>query len=119
MSYVSGYLIPVPDDKRDAYVDCARKAWEIFRDYGTIEVMEAWGDDVPEGKRTDFRRAVDLQAGETVVFSWMLWPDRATCKTCEASMETDPRWQEIGADMPFDGTRMIWGSFAPVFHERA
>ena len=119
MSYVAGYLIPVPDEKRDAYVESARKAWRIFRDYGAIEIMEAWGDVVPEGKRTDFRRAVDLEAGETVVFSWMIWPDRKTYKACEDSMETDPRWQEMGADMPFDGKRMIWGCFAPVFHERA
>ncbi len=119
MTYVAGFLLPVPDDRRDAYVESARKAWEIFRDYGAIEVMEAWGDEVPAGKQTDFRRAVDLEPGETVCFSWMLWPDKQTYKRCEASMGTDPRWREMGEDMPFDGKRMIWGSFTPVFEARA
>jgi uncharacterized protein YbaA (DUF1428 family) len=118
MTYVAGFLIPVPDGKKEAYVESARKAWEIFREYGATEVMEAWGDEVPEGKRTDFRRAVDLQEGETVCFSWMVWPDKETFRKCEASMETDSRWQEMG-EMPFDGKRMIWGSFVPVFEARA
>ncbi len=117
MSYVAGFVTPVPDRNRDAYVACARKAWELFREYGALEIMEAWGDEVPEGKRTDFLRAVDLKEGETVCFSWMVWPDRETCKRCEAAMEADSRWQEI--DMPFDGARMIWGSFAPIFEATA
>lgn len=119
MSYVAGFLIPVPDGNREAYLESARKAWPIFRDYGALEIMEAWGDEVPEGERTDFRRAVQLEAGESVVFAWMIWPDRETYKRCEASMETDPRWKEMGEEMPFDGKRMIWGTFAPLFRERA
>ena len=117
MTYVAGFLIPVPDENREAYVATARKAWEIFRDYGALQVMEAWSEHVPEGRWTDFRRAVDLKPGETVCFSWMIWPDKASYEACGASVETDPRWQEL--DMPFDGKRMIWGGFEPIFSESA
>ena len=77
--------------------------------------MENWGDNVPEGKQTDLRRAVDLQDGETVVFSWIVWPDKATSDRCEASMESDERWQDM--DMPFDGKRMIFGGFETIFSD--
>ena len=90
MTYVAGFLIPVPDENREAYVATARKAWEIFRDYGALQVMEAWSEHVPEGRWTDFRRAVDLKPGETVCFSWMIWPDKASYEACGASVETEP-----------------------------
>lgn len=113
MTYVAGFLTPVPDSNKDAYIASARAAWPLFQEYGALQMMEAWGDNVPHGQHTDFHRAVDLQPGETVCFSWMLWPDKDTHDRCGASMQTDPRWQ--GIDMPFDGKRMMWGGFAPVF----
>ena len=115
--YVSGFLTPVPSANKDAYVEHARKAWPVFAEYGAVEMIEAWGDDVPTGKQTDFPRAVDLKEDETVVFSWIVWPDKETAHKCMQSMETDDRWQEM-MDMPFDGRRMIFGDFVPVMHER-
>ncbi len=112
MTYVSGFLTPVPDGNRDAYVTAADNAWVLFKEYGATEMMEGWGDNIPEGKTTDFRRAVDLRDGETVVFSWVLWPDKATSDKCEAAMQSDERFQAL--DMPFDGKRMIFGGFTAV-----
>ena len=117
MTYVAGFLTPVPDENREAYIACARKAWEIFKDYGALQIVEAWGDHVPDGKQTDFKRAVDLKPGETVCFSWMIWPDKASHDACGASMDSDPRWQEL--EMPFDGKRMIWGGFDAIVEEKA
>lgn len=113
MTYVSGFVTPVPDDKREAYVASARAAWDLFREYGALHQMEAWGDNVPEGKQTDFRRSVALREGESVVLGWILWPDRETADRCEAAMRTDSRFSELA--MPFDGSRMIFGGFATIY----
>lgn len=113
MTYVSGFVLAVPDENREAYRAAAEEAWPLFREYGAISIMENWGDNVPRGKQTDLRRAVDLQDGETVVFSWIVWPDKSASDKCEASMESDERWQ--GLNMPFDGKRMIFGGFETIF----
>jgi len=117
MTYISGILTPVPDENKEAYVEHVRTAWPLFKEYGALHIMEAWGDDVPDGQHTDFKRAVDLQDGETVCFSWIVWADKESHDRCGASMQTDPRWQKLS--MPFDGKRMVWGSFLPVFEQSA
>jgi uncharacterized protein YbaA (DUF1428 family) len=76
-------------------------------------VIECWGDDVPEGKLTDFRRAVQAKPDESVVFSWIEWPDKATRDAGMEKVMKDPRAGQAG-DMPFDGKRMIFGGFTPV-----
>ena len=117
MTYIAGFLTPVPNGNKEAYIESARKAWPLFREYGALQIMETWGDQIPEGKHTDFNRAVALEDGESVCFSWMVWPDKETHDKCGASMQTDPRWQEM--DMPFDGKRMMWGGFTPIFEDSA
>lgn len=107
----------VPGQAKAAYVEAARKSWQLFKEYGALQQFEAWGDKVPDGKVTDFKRSVDLKDGETVVFAWVLWPDKATADACEASGQTDPRWRQM--DMPFDGRRMIFGGFETIFDEEA
>lgn len=117
MNYISGFVVPVPDKEQHAYLAVAQKAWRLFKEYGALQQVEAWGDKVPDGKVTDFKRAVGLKDGETVVFSWVLWPDKATADKCEAAMQTDARWRQM--DMPFDGKRMIMGGFETVFEAKA
>jgi uncharacterized protein YbaA (DUF1428 family) len=111
--YVQGFLIPVPERRREDYRKMADDAWEMFKGYGATSVVEAWGDDVKEGKQTDFYRAVKAEPGEKVVFSWMTWPDRATCDAASVKMQNDPE-MKMPDDMPFDGKRMIWGGFEPI-----
>ena len=82
----------------------------LFAEYGATRLVECWGDDVPNGKVTDFRRAVQAQAGETVVFSWIVWPSKAVRDAATPKLMKDPRMQP-GPDMPFDGKRMIFGGF--------
>ncbi|MFV0474869.1 MAG: DUF1428 domain-containing protein [Pikeienuella sp.] len=118
MSYVTGFLLAVPDERKDAYIEMAEKAWEIFRDYGCLALHENWGADVPDGEVTSFPMAVKKKEGETVVFSWMEWPDRETCDKGWEAMMNDPRMKDQ-MDMPFDGMRMMWGGFEPIVTRRA
>ncbi len=112
--YVQGFLIPVPEDKKQAYIEMATRFSDLFKSYGCTEIVEAWEDNVTDGKVTDFRMAVKAEPGEKIVFSWMIWPDRATCDAAHEKMESDPAFAESMSDMPFDGKRMIWGGFTPV-----
>jgi Uncharacterized conserved protein len=113
MSYIDGFVMAVPDANRQAFIDHAGKFDPIFLEYGATRVLECWGDDVPDGKLTDFRRAVQAKDGESVVFSWVEWPDKATRDAGMEKFMQDPRMQEAN-DMPFDGKRMIYGGFAPI-----
>ena len=112
MSYVDGFLCPVPNGNKDAYLKSAKVAAEVFKENGALAVMENWGDDVPDGKVTDFKRAVQATADEVVVFSWVVWPDKATRDAGWAKMMDDTRMKNM--DMPFDGKRMIYGGFANI-----
>ena len=109
MCYVAGFVVPVPTGKKDAYKAAATVAQQVFKDYGATRVVECWGDDVPDGKVTDFKRSVQANADEVVVFSWVEWPDKATRDAGQKQVMEDPRMQD--PDMTFDGQRMIWGGF--------
>ena len=112
--YIQGFLIPVPESKKSEYKYIAERFWEIAKDYGALSQVEAWEADVKDGKFTDFRRAVDLQPGEKVVFAWMTWKDRATAEASHDKLMADPRMQQFGDTMPFDGKRMVIGGFEPL-----
>lgn len=115
--YMQGFIVPVPADKQEAYKDVAERFWPIVHDNGAIEHVETWEADVSDGKQTDFRRAVALKDGEKVVFAWVAWPDKATCDAGSAKMMEDPRMQEFGGEMPFDGKRMVYGGFEPILEK--
>ena len=117
MTYFEGFLVPVPESKRDEYRKHAASAAPIFHDLGVTRHVEAWDSDVPEGKVTDFRKAVEAKPDEKVVFSWFEYPDKATRDAANQKMRTDPRMQEMGATMPFDGMRMIMGGFDAIVEE--
>lgn len=113
MAYYTGFLIPVKDENKERYVKSAEASWPLFKEYGAIEQIETWGDNIQPGKVTGFDLAVKLEPGEAVVFSWLKWPDRETADGAWQKMMEDPRMAEM--DTPFDLQRMMWGGFAPVF----
>ncbi|TNE60724.1 MAG: DUF1428 domain-containing protein [Alphaproteobacteria bacterium] len=115
MTYVDGYVIPVKNVNKAAYIALAEMSAPVFKEHGAIAVTECWGDDVPDGKLTSFPFAVKLEADETVVFSWILWPSRDVRDAgMKAAME-DERFKDMDpASMPFDGKRMIMGGFKAV-----
>ena len=114
MSYIDGFVIAVPTANKQKFIEHARHFDALFIELGAIRVIEGWGDDVPDGKVTDFRRAVQATAEETVVFSWIEWPDKATRDAGMQKMMNDPRMDPEKTPMPFDGKRMIYGGFAPI-----
>lgn len=111
MGYVDGFIVAVPTVNREAYRAVAEEGARLFKDHGALQVVEAWGDDVPDGKITSFPMAVKKTADETVVFSWILWPSRAARDVGMKAAMADPRMAEMGKNMPFDGKRMIFGGF--------
>lgn len=114
MSYIDGFMAPVPAANRETYQRHCREAAAVFKEYGATQVVENWGDDVPEGKLTSMPMAVKLEPGEVVVFSWIVWPDKAVRDTAWAKVMADPRMQPGQNPMPFDGKRMIYGGFTPI-----
>jgi uncharacterized protein YbaA (DUF1428 family) len=114
MSYVDGFIVPVPNAKKEAYRQMASEAWAMFKEYGATQHLECWGEDVPPGKVTDFQGAVKAKDDECIVFSWIVWPDKKTRDAGNAKMKSDPRMQNM-KDMPFDGQRMIMGGFDVLF----
>ncbi|RYY76231.1 MAG: DUF1428 domain-containing protein [Gammaproteobacteria bacterium] len=114
MFYVDGFVVAVPTENKAAYTKMAQNAAEVFKEYGATKVVETWGDDVPDGKVTSFPMAVKREPNETVVFSWIVWPDRkARDEGMKKSME-DPRMKMEPSTMPFDGKRMIFGGFEAI-----
>lgn len=117
MSYYEGFVVPVPEANKEAYRKSAADAAPIFQEFGVKRHVEAWDSDVPEGKVTDFRMAVNAKPDEKVVFSWFEYPDKATRDAANEKMRSDERMKEFGANMPFDGKRMIVGGFEPIVEE--
>jgi uncharacterized protein YbaA (DUF1428 family) len=114
---VDAYILPVPEDKKDEYVQISRVFAEVAKDYGALEIFENWELDVPDGTLTDYRKAVRAEPGEKIVLSWVIWPDREAAEKAHKGMMNDPRMQGIG-DMPFDGKRMVIGGFEPILSYR-
>ena len=109
MSYIDGFVIAVPKENKQKFIEHAKRGDSVFIEHGANRVLECWDDDVRDGKLTDFRRAVQAKEGEAVVFSWIEWPSKATRDTAMAKVMNDPRLNPQSNPMPFDGKRMIFG----------
>jgi len=118
MSYIDGYILAVPAENKEKFVKYAEEVDHIFIKHGATRVIESWGDDVPKGERTDFYKAVQAKDNETIVLSWVEWPDKATrdagMKSMMDAMKDDDLFDQEKNPMPFDGARMILGSFQTV-----
>jgi uncharacterized protein YbaA (DUF1428 family) len=114
MSYVDGYVVPVPKANLAAYKRLARKAGKIWREHGALSFTECVADDVQPGKVTSFPQAVKLKPGEVVVFSWIVYASRRERDRVNKKVMADPRMKMDPQSMPFDGMRMFWGGFKPM-----
>ena len=113
MSYVDGFIVPVPKKAVKTYLSIAKKAGKVWKDHGALEYVECVADDVKPGKWTSFPQSVKLKKGEVVIFSYIVYKSRAARDRCMAKVMKDPRLAEMmdPKNMPFDGKRMIWGGF--------
>lgn len=118
MSYLDGFVIPVPHGKKPAYAALAQRLAPLFLEYGATRVVEAWADDIRPGKINDFRTAVLAEESATVVFSWVEWPSKAARDAAQPRIMADPRMQPDG-EMPFEGKRAIMGGFAAFVDQRS
>ncbi|HEY9235424.1 MAG TPA: DUF1428 domain-containing protein [Phenylobacterium sp.] len=112
--YVDGMVLAVPANARDAYRELTAKTNAVIKEHGATRVVEAWGDDVPEGKVTDFQGAVKAGGDEVVVFSWIEWASKAARDEGWAKIMADPRMNEAMSHAPYDGKRQIYGGFSPL-----
>lgn len=112
MNYVDGFVAAVPAANKDAYLAFSKRSLPLFKEFGATRLVECWGDDVPDGKITDFKGAVKAKEDEVVLFSWIEWPSKEVRDAGMKKMMDDPRMRDM--KMPFDGQRMIFGGFRPI-----
>ncbi len=117
MTYFEGFIVPVPEANKDAYRKHASEFAPIAREFGVGRHVEAWESDVPEGKLTDFRKAVEARPDEKIVFAWFEYPSKRERDATNEKMMSDPRMEDMGKNMPFDGKRMIMGGFESIVDE--
>ncbi len=120
MSYVDGFVVPVPKKKIEAYRRIARVGCKVWLDHGALDYVEAVADDVQWGKRTSFPRSIKQKKGETVVFAWIVYKSRKHRDRVNAKVMKDKRLAALGSpqDMPFDMKRMIFGGFRVIVKAR-
>lgn len=113
MSYVDGFVLPVPTKNLKLYRSIAQKAGKIWREHGALQYVEAVGDNMKVKFGVPFPKQMKLKPGESVVFSWIVYKSRAHRDKVNAKVMADPRLAEMmekGA-MPFDVKRMVYGGF--------
>lgn len=116
MVYYTGSVSAVPTTNKQEYVKHANAAWTLFHNHGATRMVETWGVAVPKGKVNDFYSAVKAKEDETIVYSWLEWPDKTTADAAWQEMQKDATMKAM-PQMPFDGSRMIYGGFEPIFVE--
>lgn len=116
MTYIDGFVVAVPTANKEAYLKVARDSVPVFKKYGALRCVENWGDEVPDGEQTSFRKAVKAEPDETIVMSWIVWPSKEAREKGMAEAVNDPFFAQ-DSNMPFDGARMIMGSFETIVDE--
>ncbi len=116
MSYVDGFVVPVPKKNVEAYRRLSKKMGQVWKEYGALEYIECVQDDVPPGKVTSFEMSVKRKKDEVVFFSYIVYKSRRHRDAVNKKVMADPRVTEgmSSKSMPFDGQRMIYGGFKPV-----
>lgn len=115
MTYINAMVAAVPDDKRQEFIDHAREFAGLFKEFGATRVIDTWADEVPDGELTSFPLAVKKEDGESVVVSFIEWPSKQVMDDAWARLMQDERMHAM--QMPFDGKRLIHGSFEVVVEE--
>ncbi len=113
MSYVDGFVLPVPKKNLAAYKKIAAKAGKLWREHGALDYKECVGDDLAVKGMVPFPTTVKLKSSETVVFAYIVFKSKAHRNAVNKKVMSDPRLHKIcdPKDMPFDCKRMVYGGF--------
>jgi uncharacterized protein YbaA (DUF1428 family) len=116
MAYVDGFIIAIPEENRERYIEIATKAGEVWREHGAIDYKETIAEDVSHGEVTDFYRSVGAKEGETVVFSWITYESREDRDRINKQVLADERIKQTMEETGeiFDAKRMIYGGFEVI-----
>jgi len=116
MSYVDGYVLPIPKKNIREYQAIAKKAGKIWREHGALDYKECVGDDLQIKGMIPFTKSVKLKRGETVVFAFVVFKSRAHRDRVNAKVMKDKRMSQMceGEEMPFDCKRMQYGGFKVI-----
>jgi len=114
MAYIDGLVFAVPTARKAEFIEYGRRGAEVFKRHGALDVVDCWGDDVPDGEMTSMLKAVKCGPDETVVFAWVLWPSKEVREAQFEAALVDPEMGAGADQMPFDGKRMIFGGFEMV-----
>lgn len=114
--YVDGFLIPIARANVAAYSELARKASDIWMEYGALEYYECVGDDLNANELVSFRNAAGATEDETVIFSWIIYASKEHRDSVAAAVMQDPRLENMvdKDNEPFDMRRMAYGGFKPL-----
>ncbi|MCG9576447.1 DUF1428 domain-containing protein [Vibrio tubiashii] len=110
-TYVDGFVAAVPIENKQKYLEHVKRVSKVFKEYGAVEYVECWGDDLPKGQKTSMSLAVQAKSDETVVFSWVVWQSKAQRVENMPKLMQDPRVKREFELMPFDSSRLIYGGF--------
>ena len=114
MAYVDAFAAPVPLANRERYIEHSGEIAAIFKEYGAINYVECWGDELPDGEITSFPLAVKKMPDETVCIGWAVWPSQEFRDQAMAKLMQDERMKPENMQMPFDGMRLIYGGFEVI-----
>jgi uncharacterized protein YbaA (DUF1428 family) len=114
MSYVDGFVIPVPKNKVAAYRKMAKVGLKLWMKYGAVDYKECVGDDLKTKWGTPFPKMLKLKSNETVMFSFIVFKSRKHRDQVNARVMKDPSMQGAPPEMPFDMKRMIYGGFNTI-----
>lgn len=114
MHYVDGFVAAVPTANKQAYIEHVTDVAALFKKHGAINYVECWGEDVRPGEKTSFPQAVQLRDDESVVFSWITWPSRASRDQGMEAVMSEYETLRESNPMPFDASRLIYGGFEVI-----
>ena len=113
MAYVDGFVLAVNDVV--AYRKMASKAGKIWMKHGALQHFECAGDDVDTGFGAPFPKLARQKPGETTVFAFIVFRNRAHRDKVNAAVMKDPGMKPPSKaeqkNMPFDMKRMSCGGF--------
>jgi uncharacterized protein YbaA (DUF1428 family) len=112
MSYVDGFVLPLPKNRVNAYRRMATMGRDAWMKQGALDYKECIDLAVKWG--TPFTRMMKLKPGETVVFAYIVFKSGAHRDSVNKKVMKEMAGMGDPKDMPFDVERMVVGGFKTI-----